>query len=128
MKQYTQTGFSMIELMVALLLIGILTVMLTPVYRNYILQSNRSDAIRSLLNTQIQVEQYRINNTSYASTSNITSIGGLYNINVTGTGASAYSIVATATGTQTTDTECATITLNYANNTTTMSPSICWNQ
>lgn len=132
-KKRFSSGFSLVEILFVLVIIAILVIALTPVYRDYVLKSNRSDAVRSLLATQINEEKWRLNNTTYTATiANVsptgasTSINGYYTLAVTSASASAYTLTATATGTQTSDTGCTTMTLTYASGTTTTTPAVCW--
>lgn len=138
MKTRNQFGFTLIEILIAAILIAILAAILTPAYRNYILKGNRSDAIRSLQNTQILEEKYRVNNTTYGTLANLgmstsagNSIGGLYTITIPTNTTSSYTLSAAAIGTQASDTACTNFTITYANGTTTLSSAPqtdCWSQ
>ena len=131
-------GFSLIEILLVLVIIGILTVAITPSFKGYMLRGNRSDAIKSLLHIQMNEEKWRVNNTSYTTTiTNISptgsgaSIDGHYTLAIGSASASAYTLTAAPTGSQADDTDCALFTLTYANGTTTLtsSPSTtCWQQ
>ena len=138
MKTRNQFGFTLIELLITVIIIAILAAILTPAYRSYILKSNRSDAVRSLQNTQILQEKYRVNNTSYGTLANLgmstsasNSIGGLYTITIPTNTTSSYTLSAAAVSTQTSDTACTNFTITYATGTTTLSSAPqtdCWSQ
>lgn len=129
-----QNGFTTIEVLITLVILAILVIALAPVYNNYILRGNRSDAIRSLSATQINEEKFRLNNTSYTATiANVSptgttaSLGGFYILGVSSAATNAYTLTATATGAQASDTACATYTLTYLSGTTTTNtPALCW--
>lgn len=131
MTHKTQRGFSIIEVIIVLLIIALLTVVLMPAYNSYITKSRRSDGIKSLMAMQIAQEKYRLKNTDYASSPaamsfSTDSIDGYYTMAVTANTASSYTITATAGSEQAADTGCTTLTITYANNTATNTPTDCW--
>lgn len=133
-----KSGFSLIEILIALVIIAILIVAISPAFNSYILRSNRSDAIKSLAAMQVAEEKWRVNNTSYTTTiANISptgsgaSIDSHYTLAIGSASASAYTLTATPTGSQAGDTDCALFTLTYANGTTSLTSSpltTCWQQ
>lgn len=98
-------GFTLIELMIAVVIVGILSAVAMPAYDEYIKKSRRSDAVSSLLNLQMAQERYRATHTSYASsiTSAVSSGGlamgatsdqGFYDLSMVSSSANAFVISA----------------------------------
>lgn len=54
------TGFSLLEIVAALVLVAILVAIAVPSYNSYQQKSRRSDAIQTLLSIQLAEEQYRL--------------------------------------------------------------------
>lgn len=128
-------GFTLMELLIALVIIGILAAIAVPVYLHQVRRSRRTDAIHTLLAIQLAEEKYRMNNTSYGTLAQVwsgvtTSQEGYYNLAIEEVTPTYYSIVATAIGDQANDeengTSCATMTLTYSDGATTRTPADCW--
>ena len=119
----SQRGFTLIELMIAVVVVGILAAIAFPSFMDSIRKSRRSEAFTALNNVQQAQERFRSNNNAY--TSNLTSSptdsttpglgltsstpSGYYTIAITNAGPNTYTITATAnSGTsQAQDTNCA---------------------
>ncbi len=114
MKEFNK-GFTLIELMITVAIIGILAAIVMPSYVEYVLRAKRADAKAALLSGQLAEEKWRANNTTYGSLANIgissTSQDGYYTIAVSGTSATAYTISA-APKSPFTDSKCGTLTIN----------------
>ncbi len=116
-------GFTLIELIVVMAIIGILVAVAIPAYRKSTQKSNRSDAKISLTRLATLEERYYFRENNYTgnfadiitgATANqpITSDAGYYSIALTLTGGgTGWSMTATALGTQLLDTDCYKYTL-----------------
>lgn len=60
-----QTGFTLIELMVTVAIIGIITAIALPNYSEYVRRGTLPEAFSRLANTRIQLEQFYQNNRNY---------------------------------------------------------------
>lgn len=128
-------GFSLIELMIALVVLGILVVISSTLYSSYVRKGRRADAINNMLSMSLAEEQYRSKNTQYGTLAQVwagvtASTEGYYTLSISNVTASSYTITATGQGAQASDaqngTSCTTLTLAMSNGTITKSPASCW--
>jgi|GEM_PF-73132 len=122
-----QSGFTLIEVMIVVVIISILAAVAVPSYQNYILRSKRADATNKLTDIANQQIQYFIDNRVYGTvadlnlpttnaqgqgTTNCTgdaiSEDGYYCIKIDDT-PSRYTLIATVQGSQEADMDCWTI-------------------
>jgi len=126
MKSGRQIGFTLIELMITVAIIGILASIAYPSYTQYMRQARRADAQSDMLKIQLGLEKWRANNNSYTTSlasAGFTDNNTYYNYSITGTTASAYIISAAAQGTQANDTGCTALTLDQGG---AKGPAGCW--
>lgn len=60
-----QKGMTLIELLIAVAIIGVLTAIAYPSYQQHVLRSHRSAVMSDMMKIQLQLEQYRTQNGSY---------------------------------------------------------------
>lgn len=63
-----QRGFTLIELMIVVAIVGILAAVVMPGYRNYVLESQRQDTMGKLLQVAQLQERFYLNNVTYTLT------------------------------------------------------------
>lgn len=117
-------GFTLVELMITVAIVGILAAIAIPSYTAYIRRANRTDATRTMLQDAQSMQRCYSQNFTYAPaapntcpvvTGTTASTGGYYSLDVEIDSATHYTITATPLKSpQTGDTDCATFTLDSA--------------
>jgi type IV pilus assembly protein PilE len=74
-----QAGFTLIEVMTVVLVMGILAAIAIPNYRDYVRRAISSEAPPVLADGRTRVEQYFLDNRTYASAAGSTTCGGFAN-------------------------------------------------
>ena len=114
---HVANGFTLIELMVAVAILGILVSVALPSYQKYIVKSRRAEAMAELSKAQTTLERCYAANFTYAGTcsppASTTTPNGFYTITSTGS-ATTYTFTATASGIQAADTSCFTMSIDQA--------------
>lgn len=121
-----QKGFTLIELVIVVAIIGILAAIVIPNYNNSLRASRRAEAQADILKIQLGLEKWRANNSTYSSNladAGFTDNNDYYGYAISNTGGSTYTITATAAGSQTADTGCTSLSINQSD---AKSPASCW--
>jgi len=132
----TRAGFTLIELMIVVVIIGILAAVAYPSYQNYALRTKRSDAKAALTELNNRQEKFYAMCNTYAAVGTVagtfptspgacvpasglnwspaTSKDGYYTLSITASSASGYTLQAQAVSgkSQANDTGCTILTLN----------------
>ena len=131
-------GFTLIELIVTILIIGILAAIAIPIYSDYVLRSHVIDGPNGLSTARVQMEQFFQDNRTYAGGPYCSASATFGDFSVTaGTtcAATAYTLTATASATSVSKGFTYTVDQNNTKQTTSVgaswggapsTPYTCW--
>jgi len=114
-------GFTLVELMIVIAIVGILGAISMGFYGNYVTDANRTDGRMALTQTAASLEKCKALYSAYNSANcnvafPVTSDEGLYTVAATAIAGATFTLTATpvAGGYQAGDTDCTTLTLTSA--------------
>ncbi|WP_407279976.1 type IV pilin protein [Aromatoleum evansii] len=122
--QPMRNGFTLIEVMIVVAIIGILAAVAYPAYTSYLVRANRSVTTAYLLDIATRQQQYRLDARTFGSLSDIgmstppSEVSKHYAISLDGAPtATAFTVQAVPTGAQLAqDAKCGTLSINQAGN------------
>jgi type IV pilus assembly protein PilE len=130
-RQIKSYGFTLIELMITVAIVGILAAVAYPSYTDFVIRSNRAEAQRELLRYANLQEQLFVDSRSYAadmkglgeSTVTIKTESGNYVIRVQDQTATTFTLRAIGKKTQVNDSGCVRLNIDHLG---TKTPVACW--
>lgn len=139
-RGYKSAGFSLIEVMIVVAILGIILGIGVPSYSSYMEKTRRADAIALLSEVAGEQERFFTENNRYATT--MTEMGytaatelsenGFYGVSVTASGGTTFTLTAApiAGEPQENDTKCGSFTINSAGSKGVVNASLpaekCW--
>ena len=99
-KKYSK-GFSLVELLIVVAIIGILAAVAVPAYYNHILRSRQADAYHNLLDIKAAQEMYYSMYNEYADMITASTFANLLSFDITDSTYYSYSFISASTTTYT---------------------------
>lgn len=125
-------GFTLIELMIVVAIVGILAAIAYPNYRDYVLRSNRAVAKSALTEIGSRMETYFLDNKTYNTTDmtklgfasdplyldehgqEVASAASIYQVDIAAASATTYTLTAEAKNRQAADSKCTILSLTQS--------------
>jgi type IV pilus assembly protein PilE len=140
-RWHRMAGVTLLELMTVVMVIGILSIVALPSYRQYTMRAHRTEAKTALLQLATNQERYYLQNRTYGTIAQLTAAGyptaseyGVYALTITTTNGLTQDYTATATPTagggtngvhMAEDSHCATFSLTSTGIRNATNPD-CW--
>ena len=90
-----QTGFTLIELMITVVIVGILTAIAVPSYAKYVLRTKLTDAYAGLAGVQPLAEQHWANTNTFEEFAGVPATTDSFTFALASASATAYTVTAT---------------------------------
>lgn len=134
-RQRYMRGVTLMELMIVVVIIGILTAIAYPSYRQYVAKAKRNEAKAALLQIATLQERFYLQNNTYtadmtnlgfSAAANVLSDSKTYIVNVTAADANTFSATATYQKADSEAGKCATFSIDGAGTKTSTPAADCW--
>ena len=113
MKNRPSQGFTLIELMIVVVILGVIAAIAIPAYTNQIIQTRRADGTSALLNTAQQLERCFTRFGTYdGCLADFTTGDGFYSVTIEAD-ATSFTLNAEPVGSQARDVACGTLILSH---------------
>ncbi len=125
MNKRNYLGFTLIELMIVVSILGILAAIALPSYQNHVMRARRAEAKIALMDCSARMERFFAENNTYNTATiaagnlvtdllpNDQTTDGWYTVSISAQNGASYTLQAAPNGTQAAnDGECANFTLN----------------